>query len=471
MKALLKALGITAGIVIALAAVFVALVMQPTAPKTEGVVFVAVEPIDIASVTVRNETGEYSYFYENDGYVLDDIPGTIVDLDGFINFMTGCASLSAIQAVEGGTPEDYGLVPPVAAVDIHFFKGNTLRLEIGAQEKISGNYYVTASGFPGVYLMESAMAAPFLLPKSHMIIMRATQLLMVSSPFSAIRDIIFEGGLLEEPVTILATAGGNEEVKNAALSFGSATHLVKSAGWYQLDQNYGIEILGALFDIPALEVLYNLPEEKILALGFDSPWMTVSYDMINGQGVQAEHCLLRIIPAEDNTFYVTVNSTGVVYRIARQPFMDIQLEKLLLRWFCTPMLMDVSAVMVAGDGQTYRFDVDNADRKNPVITADGETLQTPLFRSLFRLLTSAAHDGAYLGRFDMPQGEPMLTITYEYGAEGKAPDVIELYPGDVRRANVFVNGQGEFAMKDQFALRVLEGCRNLLAGQPIEEKW
>jgi len=65
----------------------------------------------------------------------------------------------------------------------------------------------------------------------------------------------------------------------------------------------------------------------------------------------------------------------------------------------------------------------------------------------------------------------MLSITYEYTAPGKEPDVLALYPGEARRALVFVNGAGEFAMKDQFAARVLEGCESLLAGRPIEENW
>jgi hypothetical protein len=133
--------------------------------------------------------------------------------------------------------------------------------------------------------------------------------------------------------------------------------------------------------------------------------------------------------------------------------------------------MDLSAVTVEGSGQAYRFAVDNADVKNPIVTWEGARLDTPLFRSFFRLLTSAAHDGTYLGKLSAPEGEPMLTITYEYQNPAKAPDVLALYPGEVRRANVYINGVGEFAMKDQFALRVLEGCASLIAGEPIEENW
>lgn len=473
MKTLVKTLLILAGVVLALGVTFVALLMQPSAVQTsETVTFVSMKPVDISSVTVENRAGTYCYYYEDDGYVLDDIPANIADLSVFIDFMTNCSKLSAIRRIEGEASEANGLTTPGATVELQFFQGNTLRLEIGNQEKISGNYYVAVQGFPGVYLMEQAMAAPFLLPKTQVISKDVTEPLNVTSPLSAIRDITFAGGDLAEPVTILSTSGGDEQVRSAALSFGSATHLVRGAGIYQLDQAYGIEIFGSLFGIHAQGVVgYNLTEEEIQSLGFDHPWMTVDYDMLTGAGEETVHCVLQVVRLADNAFYAVLSGTGAVFLIERQAFMDIQFEKLMLRWFLTPMLMDVSAVTIEGGGQQYRFSIDNADKKNPMITCNQSDVETELFRSFYRLLTSAAHDGAYLGKLPEPSEDALLTITYEYLLPDKSPDIMTLYPGGVRRVNVFVNGAGEFAMKDQFVSRVLAGCQNLLAGQPIEENW
>ncbi len=472
MKTLLKTLLLMAVVVLLLAAGLMALVLQPMETSTEGVAFVAAEPVDISSVEVENQTGAYRYFYEGDGYVLDDIPATIADIDGFIDFMTACGQLSAIRRVADASLETYGLQTPAATVRLDFFNGSPITLRIGNQEKISGCYYVTADGFPGVYLMEEAQVAPFFRPKTQVVAMLVTPPLQVSSPLSAIRDITFVGGLLEQPVTIQATAGGSQTVRQNALSFGTATHLVRSAGLYQLDQSYGVEIFTSLFGIQALDVAaYNATPDQFKAMGFDRPWMTVEYDMINGAGMEAQHCVLWLVRLEDGAFYASLEGTGAVYRIGRQAFMDIRLDKLLLRWFLTPMLMDVAAVSVEGEGQRYRYDIDNTDSKNPVITCEGKRLDPEGFRSFYRLITSAAHDGAYLGNQTQPEGEALLTITYEYRDQGKPPDVLALYPGQVRRANVFVNGAGEFAMKDQFISRVLEGCQHLLAGQPVEENW
>ncbi|NLV59085.1 MAG: DUF4340 domain-containing protein [Clostridiales bacterium] len=472
MKTLMRTVLITGAVVLALAAVYGMLLLSPAPRETQEILFTDMEPVDIASVTVENATGTYSFYYQDDGYVLDDIPGTIVDLDAFIAFMTNCGQLKALRQVADAPLARYGLQTPSSTVDLVFFSEKTLRLTLGDQEKISGNYYVAVEGFPGVYLMEKSLAEPFLRSKTQMITRLVTPALALSSPLSAIRDITFTGGPLEEPVTIQATSGGDEETRLAALSFGTATHLVRSTGVYQLDQTYGVEVLGSLFGIPSREIAgYNLSEEEISQLGFNKPWMKVECDMVNGLDTQPEHVVLLVTRLGEDDFYATRAGSSVVYRIGRQPFMDIRYDRLLLRWFLTPMLMDVSSVTVKGDGRQYRFEVDQTDRKNPVITYEGTKLDVQLFRSLFRLLTSAAHDGVYLGRQQEPASGNLLTITYEYTDPGKATDVLSLYPGGVRRANVFVNGIGEFAMKDQFIDRVWEGCEHLITGQPVEENW
>ena len=477
MKSLYRSLAITGCVAVVLAAVFFALLLGfsrnvPDASSDNSMIFTASEPAEISSVLVENASGKYRFYYEGDGYVLDDIPTDIADLDAFINFMVNCGNLSAARRVTGVQAEDYGLTEPAAVVEIRFFNGRAQRITIGARETISGGYYVEAEGFPGVFLMDALMAELFLRPKTQVIDMRVTPALAMSSPLSAVRDIMFSGGALTRPVAISAVSGGDEWVRLAALSFGAATHIMRETGVYPLDQTYGADIFGSLFNIEMLEVEgYNLTAAELAAMGFDAPWMTVEFDAMNGAGAEAVHYILRLVRGDNDTFLINLNNGNVVFRIGWQPFMDVQYEKLPSRWFLTPMLKDLSAITIECEDLRYRFEIDNADPKNPVIMSEGSMLDTQLFRSFFRLVTSAAHDGAYLGIMEQPENEALLTVTYEYFAPGKKPDVLALYPGGVRRVNVFVNGAGEFAMKDTFVSRVLEGCRCLIAGEPIEENW
>ena len=474
MKKLVRTVAVLAAVCAVFFAAFLLLLREPREVVGTGAVFTDAKPVDIESVSVTNASGEYRYYFEGDGYVLDDIPPEICDLDAFIEFMTNCGQLRADQKVarEDARPADYGLDDPAATAVIDLFDGASLTLRVGNQETVSQDYYVSADGFDGIYVMSKELASQFLVSKKLVISHYATPQLAVSSPLSAVRDVTFSGGPLENPIMIRTTAGGDEEVRLEALSFGAATHIVKGAGIYQLDQTYGGEILGSLFGIEATDIIgYNLADEQIASLGFDNPTMTVEYDMINSSNAaDLVHCVLKLVQIGDDSYYSMLEGTGVVYQIGRPAFANLQYDKLFLRWFLTPLIMDLSDVTVEGAQGSYRFDIDNSDLKNPVVTCNGQDVDIDLFRSFFRLLTSAAHDGNYLGEL-APSGSPVLQIRYDYRDEGKQTDVMQLFAGDTRRVNVFVNGAGEFAMKDSYVERVEQACVDLLAGNAIEENW
>jgi len=478
MKALVRIAISGAAAVVALGVVFLLLSSKPSGNSSDAIIFASGEPTDVESVTVINSSGVFSFFFDFDegGYVLDDIPPYIADIEAFFDFMANSARLSAKRQISasGADMQAFGFESPFAEVLISFFDGSQLHLIIGGIERVSGDFYVTVNGFDGVYIFGSAALEQFLLPKTQIISRFVTPPLAVSSPLSAIGDITFTGGVLERPVTILNTAGGSESTALAALSFGAATHIVHGAGVYQLDQTYGVYILGSLFGIEAAGIAgYNLSSAQVAAFGFDTPYMSIDYDMTNGTDADTRHMRLRVAAADNGLYYATLENSGVVFIIGREAFFDIEYEKLLLRWFLTPLIMDLSAITIKAPDTEYRFEINNDNPLDPVITHEGQTLDVTLFRSFFRLLTSASHDDVYLGPLPQPgpDADTLIMITYEYKNPKKTSDVLSLYRGDARRANVFVNGVGEFAMKDLFAERVLEGSINLIAGLPVEENW
>ncbi len=472
MKTLVRLAILGVAACLALTAVFFLIPAEPAAPSSEATVFSSGEPVDVKAVAVNNASGAYSFYYEGDGYVLDNIPPQVADLNAFIEFMTNCARLSSLRRLpaSGADLAAYGLDEPAANTAIEFFDGRVLTLSIGAQEPVSQSYYAQVEGYDGVYVMSGAMIEPFLKPKTQILSMLVTPELEWTSPLSAVRNISFKGAGFARPVEILTTATGDEELKLTALAFGAPTHLVRGHADYQLDQTYGSEILGSLFGVEADEISgYGLSEAQVMAYGFEEPYMEIEYDAINAAG-EARHMRLLIAEADgDGRYYATLDGSGAVYVIGRKPFMDLQYDKLLLRWFLTPLIMDLSGVTVDTGAKSYRFDIDHTNAQNPVFLYDGQELDAALFRSFFRLITSAAHDGAYLGPQNLPAGDPLLTITYEYANPAKSPDTLALYPGSARRVLAFVNGKCEFAMKDAFAGRVIAGCVDLIAGNSIEE--
>jgi len=475
MKTLVRTVLLGAVGVVVLAVIFIALLLNPVQTTFDGIVFSTGEAGDVQSVSVRNQHGEFRFFFDfgEDGFVIDDIPPYLVDLEVFVAFMNNCANLRALHAIPIGEVEleKAGLLDPSAQVGIEFFDGSTIDLRIGAREAISNNYYALVNDSDYVYLISQALAQQFLSDKTQVATRLVTPHLALSSPLSAIHDVTFTGEGLERPITILSVASGQPEVLLAALSFGAPTHIVQGASNYQLDQTYGVEILGSLFGITGDIVGYNLNQEELAAFGLDHPSMIVEYTMTNGMDVETRQMRIKVAEAGDGRYYITRDDICAVFIVDALPFMSIQFERLPLRWFLTPLLMDLSAITIQGLDVEYRFEIDNTDVRNPIITYGEQELKLDLFFSFFRLLTSAAHDGTYLGAHTPPDGEWLIRITYEYSVPGKEPDVLTLYPGVERRVNVFINGAGEFAMRELFVQRVLEGSENLINGREIEENW
>jgi len=309
----------------------------------------------------------------------------------------------------------------------------------------------------------------FLIRKESYISYQVTPALAVSSPLSAVRDITFSGSALERPITVNAVSGADEDIVLAAKSFGPATHIVRMKGVYELDQTYGIEVLGSVLGIQALDVVkYNVSDEDLSGLGFDEPYMQVDFSLKNGTDYIADY-QLKLVP-QGQYYMAYMLGSGVVFLIEPPAFLSLDYSRLCLRWFLSPLRTDLDSLTVEYDGNKYVFTSGTDEDGEIFARVNSQTVDTELFFSFYRLVTSAASDGLYLEN-PVNDSAPLMTITYDYNIEGKDPDVMKLYRGNLRRVNVDVNGVTEFDMKASFVDAVRAACENILAGDKIEENW
>ena len=455
-----------------LGATALALRLAPPEAADDSLTFKAVAPTDVTQVRISNAHGEFEIAFTGEGYLVGDIPAELVDLEELIALLTACGQVEALRTV-ADAPGDlaaYGLAAPAAQVEIAYADGSALTLLLGQMERVSGDYYLQVAGDPAVYLLAAERAAGFVLPQKALIEDLITPRLALSSPLSALLDVTLAGGLLAEPVTVHAVAAGDPKVARAALSFGAPTHIVRGRGVYELDQTYGVEMLGGLLGLTALDVAgYNLTPQEIDAFGFDQPTMRVEFDLKNGVDAPVEHYRLALLRQGD-ACYLTRNDDGVIYVVAEPAFLRLEYDRLLVRWFLSPLLTDVRAIEISSEGQEYSFAITGDTNADKQVTCNGQPLDIERFRTLYRLLVSAAHDGTLL-RDVAVAGEPLLRVTYHYRDVGKAPDVLALYPGDARRVYVQVNGVTELAMREMYLTRVQQALRALWTDAPIELEW
>ena len=439
--------------------------------ETSVKVFIDRKPGEIESVKVSNGYGSYEVYAEDDGYVFDDMPANIVDEEGFFEFMNHSCAFGALRTVEENAADlsIYGLDNPMSIVNVTFNDGEKFNLRVGAEERVSGNYYCMVNGDPNVYLFAEEDVLYFLVRKQTYISMQVTPALQVSSPLTAIRDITFSGSALEKPITVKAVTDSDPETQRIARSFGAATHIVEIKGVYELDQTYGIEILGSVMDITALEVVgYNVSDNDLTTLGFDDPYMQVDFSLKNGTDYIADY-QLKLVPYGEY-FLANMKDSGVIFLINAPAFAAIDYTKLCMRWFLSPLRDDLTDVTVEFGSEKYVFTSWTDDDGNIQAAVNGAHVDTDLFFSFYRLVTSAASDGLYLE--DVTDESPrLMTITYNYKDPEKPADVMNLYSGSVRRVNVEVNGIIEFDMRASFVDTMITACRNIVNGQPFEENW
>lgn len=455
----------------ALAAVFFVVRNMEVKTETSVKVFIAKDPVDIQTLSVSNSFGDYQVRSEEDGYVFDDIPANLVDVEGFYELMYHASAFGALRCVteKADNLADYGLDAPKAAVKVAFSDGETFALSVGKEEPVSGNYYGSVDGDDGVYLFSEEDILYFLVRKETYITAQVTPELAVSSPLTAIRDITFAGRAFEKPITVKAVTDADTETKLLAKSFGPATHIVRLKGVYELDQTYGVEMLGSVLGIRALDVVgYNLSEEDLIKLGFDDPYFRVSFGLKNGTDYIADY-ELSMVP-EKEYYLATMKDSGIVYRIEPPAFVGLDYTKLCMRWFLSPLLSDLKSVSVEGNGKKYAYIYSKSESGDVTVTANGQPIDKENFYVLYRLITGAASDGKYL-EDPSAEGEPLLTIVYEYKDSAKPNDVMKLYKGSPRRVNVEVNGVVEFDMRASFVDALLLGCEHSLTGESIDENW
>lgn len=467
---LLKWIAVTLGCIAVLLAAYLLLNREQTLEESD-LVFIDREPTEIENVTIANSYGAYQVFRDGDGYTIADMPASIIDEEGFYELMYHSCAFGALKVIDEA-PADlsvYGLDDPAAIVRTVFADGEEITIRLGSEERVSGNYYGMVDGKESVYLFAEEDVLYFLLRKEIYISLQVTPELVVSSPLSAIRDITFSGTALPEPITVEAVTDGNPALKREALSFGAPTHIVRLRGVYQLDQTYGVEMLGSVMGIRALSVYaYNMSDGDLAKMGFDDPYMRVSFGLKNGTDYIADF-ELSLIPYGEY-YLASTKGTGLVFIIERPDFVGIDGTKLCLRWFLMPLRKDLKDLTVSFGGEDYVFTSGTDQSGNNWGRVNGQEMDIEQFYAFYRLVTGASSDGLYL-EDAVSEGEPLMTVTYRYLDEGKTPDVMKLYTGGTRRVNVEVNGVTEFDMRSSFVDAVKAACQNAVSGEAINENW
>ena len=430
-------------------------------------------PQDVASVTVQNTHGSYTAKRSGDGVFVEGIPAAKTNTEYVDMLLDEASDVQYLQRVTSDLSKlaDYGLAKPEATVDIAYKDGGALRLLIGAKEPISGDRYFMQDGAGEVLLMKNNRSIRFTMSVEKYIDFIIIPPEAGASALNEIGDIRFSGVNFPEPIALRAMLGADEALTLSGLSFGAFTHLIVSPGLYEGNANALTALADQMLGLLSEEIVaYNCNGEQLAAYGFDAPFLRVDFDYKNGEDAPVTPYTLRVAQYEGG-YIATVNDEGVVYKIIDQPFLHFTYDDLILRWFVSPLIPDVSALTVADKNGTKRYELSGEDARDMAVTCDGAPVDAALFRRYYNLATSAAANEGRLAETPALSGEPLLTLRYSYRSENKADDVLEFYPATARRVYVRVNGACEFTMRENF-LPCLGAAGDALArGETFATDW
>jgi len=442
--------------------------------EVSEVVFRNSPPTDVRIVNIKNEYGEMVIDYMDGGYVVGNIPIDVVDMSKFVDMMTDAGAVNAITSIKNHeTLSHYGLEKPNAKVKILFADDETLNIKIGNYEPISKAYYCMLDGYDDVYLFEENRVDGFMQEQEYYISTYVTPKIPQQSQSSLghVLDIEFNGDMLKKPVKLDAVSTDDAQSMLDVLSFGSATHLIELNGMKRrVDQRYATMLFDSVLGLTAIDIVdYNLTETEMSEFGFDNPDMHISFDYRQALDVPNQRYDLKIL-LKNNVFYADCNDRGIIYQINPPFFYGVELEKIPVRWFFSPILFDLKELEIETEGDKYLFVLSGTTNADLAVTCNGESFDLDRFRKLYRLVTSAAHDNRMSDVADLNQ-EAKMNIIYRYRHDKKELDELRLFEAGGRRQYAMVNGLTEFTIKEQFYTRVSQALDVLFTQEEFEIEW
>ena len=147
--------------------------------------------------------------------------------------------------------------------------------------------------------------------------------------------------------------------------------------------------------------------------------------------------------------------------------MTLKYETTVHSLFLLPSIYEISKVTVQTAGNTYAFDV--SGEKSETVTYNGSSIDKTAFSKFYQLLIGASHDGNYVPDAQ-PQGDPVLTITFDYRNDNNS-DTLQFYDAGTRKLYVAKNGKIEFTMMSSYLDNVQEACEQIINGETPDPDW
>lgn len=504
-----RAIFIAAGVLLVLGAVLLVLVLTKPKPETSEVVSGATDTdganvyivdkraTEVTSITVKNDSGSYTFTRQKRVVSTTDESGNITSSDEYYwtsedlkgvpqsdtavkSFITSLASLPQKSTVEENASdlEKYGLDTPKATAELKFEDGTGITMRFGIQNPAdsSGVYYRDEGN--KVRLINYYAAEPAFSDVKQFANLTMTESYDTEGG-NELTSLKITRPDLEEPVCIrfMSEIAELAEDEDSVVSTFN-THCFTSPINAEIDVTKGKNVC---YDVYALTMdsceYLEQTEENLKKCGLDEPQALVEfkyggkeYELKIGDAVREEVSgTTSTSISSTKGYYAVMKGINGIYLLPsdKASWVTFKVSDLISHRPLSPYIYAVENVEVTVPGGTYKFDIDG---ENKTFSFNDKQLNADEFRSFYQTLIGSVGEEMYTGEVS---GTPIASVTFNYkskyyDAYGGESDTLSYYESDDRKCIVVLNGTPIFKVRRVYVDRLSENVDAVLNGGKVQ---
>lgn len=438
------------------------------------------ETDDISTLTVTNESGEYTINrLGKEKWGIDSIPEALANSSSYSNAMSSAGGMSAKQVVEENATDlvKYGFDKPTATIKMTFKdnKADDVTCLVGIKYEGENSWYVKTDKSNTVYLVSNS-GVSFAMNDKLSYANKSTLVASYDSKNDTVNRVRVERKDLEKDIVLDKLP----EEKEKEFSSTYVAYAMSSHNGILADDELDQKVVYGLYGISASDVFAVSPtDEQKKQAGLDDPDCTVT--MVSNEDTVTKlsigSAVYNVTKNEETGeeiktitgYYGMLSDKDAIYVFSPDdlPWLTVTPEGILYKLFLTPYIYYLDGVTIYdSDRKAYDFKI-VGDADNASFSYDGKEIDAAKFKSFYQYLLSAYAEQIYLD--DLTDDNKFIAgITYDHREEGKENDAVEFYSSESDRTCIIVvNGDVRYKVRQIYATRLLENLNALLTGGEI----
>lgn len=438
------------------------------------------ETDDISTLTVTNESGEYTINrLGKEKWGIDSIPEALANSSSYSNAMSSAGGMSAKQVVEENATDlaKYGFDKPTATIKMTFKdnKADDVTCLVGIKYEGENSWYVKTDKSNTVYLVSNS-GVSFAMNDKLSYVNKSTLVASYDSKNDTVNRVRVERKDLEKDIVLDKLP----EEKEKEFSSTYVAYAMSSHNGILADDELDQKVVYGLYGISASDVFAVSPtDEQKKQAGLDDPDCTVT--MVSNEDTVTKlsigSAVYNVTKNEETGeeiktitgYYGMLSDKDAIYVFSPDdlPWLTVTPESILYKLFLTPYIYYLDGVTIYdSDRKAYDFKI-VGDADNASFSYDGKEVDAAKFKSFYQYLLSAYAEQIYLD--DLTDDNKFIAgITYDHREEGKENDAVEFYSSESDRTCIIVvNGDVRYKVRQIYATRLLENLNALLTGGEI----